>query len=118
MLSDKSHRKVKFKHLLNTQDKHYMAMAERNVKQHIQKKLQTNKVIEDRLYKLAKHLGLEKSITQIECFDISHTQGQDARASCVVYNQKGHDKSSYVYTMKNIIPALRIRLLHQQMKRI
>lgn len=106
LLSEKSKHTIKFKKLLNKQDKHYQTMAERNLEQYIKKKLQTNAVIEERLQGLAKVLGLTKPIKQIECFDISHTQGQAARASCVIYNAKGHDKSSYrLFTMKNITPG-------------
>jgi excinuclease ABC subunit C len=106
ILTDKAKRKTRFKSLLNAQDKHYQTMAERNLQQAIDKKLQTNKVIEERLYGLAKVLGLEKPIKQIECFDISHTQGQDAKAACVIYNQNGHDKKSYrLFNMKGITPG-------------
>jgi len=106
LLSQQAKRKTRFKHVLNAQDKHYKTMAERNLAQAVDKKLQTNAVIAERLFGLTKVLGLEKLIKQVECFDISHTQGQDAKASCVIYNQKGHDKSSYrLFNMKGIIPG-------------
>ena len=105
-LSACAKRKVRFKFLLNPQDKHYKTMAERNLDQAVDKKLQANQMIEERLYGLTQVLGLKKLIKQVECFDISHTQGQDAKASCVVYNQKGHDKSSYrLFNMNDIIPG-------------
>jgi excinuclease ABC subunit C len=106
ILSERAKRKMRLKFLLSAQDKHYKAMAERNLQQSVDKKLQTNKVIEERLYGLTNVLGLKKHIKQIECFDISHTQGQDAKASCVIYNQKGHDKASYrLFNIKDIIPG-------------
>jgi excinuclease ABC subunit C len=105
-LSTYARRKIRFKFLLSAQDKHYKAMAERNLDQAIDKKLQTHQVIEERLQGLSQVLGLKKVIKQVECFDISHTQGQDAKASCVIYNHKGHDHSSYrLFNIKDIIPG-------------
>ena len=40
-------------------------------------------------------LKVENTITRIECFDISHTSGRETRGACVVFNQKGKQKSLY-----------------------
>ena len=37
--------------------------------------------------------GMEE--VRIECFDISHTQGESAVASCVVYRGKGMSRQDY-----------------------
>ena len=48
-----------------------------------------------RLLELQQALDLEKAPQRMECFDISHTQGEKAVASCVVFNQEGALKSAY-----------------------
>lgn len=40
-------------------------------------------------------LQLPQNITRMECFDISHTQGQQTVASCVVFNEEGPSKKDY-----------------------
>ncbi len=51
--------------------------------------------MEDRLLELRKALDLPSVPNRMECFDISHTQGERTVASCVVFNQDGALKSAY-----------------------
>jgi excinuclease ABC subunit C len=51
-------------------------------------------LIEQRYEALQQALGLT-SISRMVCFDISHTQGQDTVASCVVFDKQGPCKSAY-----------------------
>jgi excinuclease ABC subunit C len=48
-----------------------------------------------RLDELQRVLGLDQPPERMECFDISHTQGEGTVASCVVFNAEGPLKSAY-----------------------
>ena len=48
-----------------------------------------------RLLELQAALELEHPPQRMECFDISHTRGEKAVASCVVFNSEGPLKSAY-----------------------
>jgi excinuclease ABC subunit C len=44
---------------------------------------------------LGQFLGLESPPARIECFDVSHTQGEATNASCVVFGPEGPIKAEY-----------------------
>jgi excinuclease ABC subunit C len=48
-----------------------------------------------KLETLQKSLGLPNPVQRIECFDVSHTMGQETVASCVVFNEQGPAKEEY-----------------------
>lgn len=51
--------------------------------------------MDDRLLELQRLLDLDTPPRRLECFDISHTGGEKAVASCVVFNEEGPLKSAY-----------------------
>jgi excinuclease ABC subunit C len=56
-----------------------------------------------RLDSLKAFLNLEQDIKRIECFDISHFQGEATIASCVVYTDEGEDRKSHRrYNIKDV----------------
>lgn len=48
-----------------------------------------------KLEELQQVFGLAATPQRMECFDISHTGGERAVASCVVFNEEGPQKSAY-----------------------
>lgn len=61
---------------------------------------------EARLTALQQALGLGESLQRIECFDVSHTMGEAATASCVVYDKSAIQKSEYRrFNMRNVKPG-------------
>jgi excinuclease ABC subunit C len=51
--------------------------------------------MDERLLELQRALDLDTPPRRLECFDISHTGGEKAVASCVVFNEAGPLKSAY-----------------------
>jgi excinuclease ABC subunit C len=73
----------------------WLAMAQQNASLAIAQKLAQKATQEDRLAALQAALGLPASAQRIECFDISHTMGERAVASCVVFDKLGMQSGEY-----------------------
>jgi len=73
----------------------WLAMAVQNAQFAIRQKLAQKATQEDRLAALQAALGLPASAQRIECFDISHTMGERAVASCVIFDRLQMQSSEY-----------------------
>ncbi len=81
----------------------WLAMAQQNATLAIRQKLAQKATQEDRLAALQQALGLPSTAQRIECFDISHTMGEAAVASCVIFDKLGMQSSEY--RRFNVTPA-------------
>ncbi|MFY1027401.1 excinuclease ABC subunit UvrC [Actinobacillus seminis] len=72
----------------------YLQLAKMNAKAALVTQLKQASLMRERYAELANLLSME-NIRRMECFDISHTMGEQTIASCVVFNQEGPLKSDY-----------------------
>ncbi|MBK9218418.1 MAG: excinuclease ABC subunit UvrC [Uliginosibacterium sp.] len=76
-------------------EKAWVEMALINAKLAIETRLRETGRAEIQLEALQAALDLPERPNRIECFDISHTQGEATQASCVVWEGAGMKKSEY-----------------------
>jgi len=81
----------------------WLAMAVQNAEFAIRQKLAQKATQDDRLAALQAALGLPASAQRIECFDVSHTMGERAVASCVIFDRLAMQTSEY--RRFNVTPA-------------
>ncbi len=72
-----------------------LAMATENARLALERKFEPARLQEAVLEGLQAFLGLSHVPRHIECFDISHGQGREVVASCVVFREGVPDKASY-----------------------
>lgn len=73
----------------------FLELALRNADAAMATRLASRQSLDARFEDLRRLLDLAASPQRIECFDISHTQGEAAVASCVVFGREGAEKSHY-----------------------
>ncbi|MBX2849464.1 MAG: excinuclease ABC subunit UvrC, partial [Acidiferrobacterales bacterium] len=118
MLSDQSPHKVSITHSVRGVRRDWLAMAQVNVTERIKRRESESQSVQQRLQALTEVFELEETIARIECFDISHTQGQQTVASCVVFTESGIKKSDYRrYNIKNITPGDDYAAMRQAIER-
>ncbi|WP_341504143.1 excinuclease ABC subunit UvrC [Gallaecimonas sp. GXIMD4217] len=99
-------RKVRFRSNVRGERRRYLQLAAKNAQTALASHLATRDSIQGRYRSLRARLGLVDPIARMECFDISHTMGQQTVASCVVFGEEGPLKSDYRrYNIKDITPG-------------
>ena len=73
----------------------WLDMAIQNAKLAITQRLAQKTTQEERLSAMQEALSLPSSVQRIECFDISHTMGEAAVASCVVFDRYAMQSGEY-----------------------
>jgi excinuclease ABC subunit C len=84
----------------------WLAMARTNAELGLRMKASSRASVLDQLEALRDALALERMPRRIECFDVSHTMGESAVASCVVFGPDGPLKSDYRrFNLKGLTPG-------------
>lgn len=96
----------------------WLRMAERNAELALRTQLAGKAGQQARLEALAVALNLPELPRRMECFDISHTQGEGTVASCVVFGPEGPIKSDYRrFNIAGIEPGDDYAAMHQTLER-
>jgi excinuclease ABC subunit C len=84
----------------------WVEMAEANAREALLMKLAGHATIGRQLQELAQAFDLDTPPARIECFDISHTSGEQTVASCVVFGPEGPIKADYRrFNIKDVTAA-------------
>lgn len=95
----------------------YLKLARTNAATALVTRLAQHSTIHQRLSALAETLKLP-AIRRMECFDISHTMGEQTVASCVVFDANGPLRSEYRrYNITGITPGDDYAAMNQVLRR-
>jgi excinuclease ABC subunit C len=95
----------------------YLKLARTNAATALTTKLSQHSTITQRLRALATLLKLP-AVNRMECFDISHTMGEQTVASCVVFDSNGPLRAEYRrYNITGITPGDDYAAMNQVLRR-
>lgn len=106
LLSEQSEHDVKISTKVRAERRQYLKLAATNAQTALVTRNSHKESMQARFVALNEVFELANDINRIECFDISHTMGQQTIASNVVFNQEGPLKSDYRrYNVHGITPG-------------
>lgn len=94
-LSERAGRHVRIKHRVRGRRARWRNNALDTLSQSLESRLSSRAGVRSQLTAIQEALELEGPPLRMECFDISHTQGERTVASCVVFDNGVPAKSSY-----------------------
>ncbi|MDO4434904.1 MAG: excinuclease ABC subunit UvrC [Cardiobacteriaceae bacterium] len=90
-------------HQARAEKRQFLESTLNNAKHSLALRLSNQLSMQKRFVALAEAFGLARVPKRLECIDISHTQGSDTMASCVVFDERGAVKSDYrLFKLKDI----------------
>ncbi len=96
----------------------WLQMAAMNAENSLLSKLSDKQGMYARYLSLQEELGCTEIPKRLECFDISHTQGDQTVASCVVFDREGPAKSAYRrFNIAGITPGDDYAAMYQAVSR-
>ncbi|ORU93882.1 MAG: excinuclease ABC subunit C [Cycloclasticus sp. symbiont of Bathymodiolus heckerae] len=95
VFDEKAERKVGLINKPRGERARWLKMALNNAETALKQQLESRENTKERLVKLSTLLEMGSEVRRMECFDISHLQGDHTVASCVVFDEEGPLKSDY-----------------------
>ncbi|OJF68214.1 excinuclease ABC subunit C [Alteromonas sp. V450] len=118
VLGSEAGHKVHFFKGAREEKRKYLQLAQSNAQTALDAQYSQQKSVFARYLDLEAALEVDTPIQRMECFDISHTSGQQTVASCVVFNREGPHKSDYRrYNIEGITPGDDYAAMAQALKR-
>ncbi len=118
VLGDRVGQRVVIRSNVRGTRRRWLDMAATNARQAVQTHLAASASAAMQLADLAGELGLDAPPDRIECFDISHTAGDETVASCVVFGSDGPIKSAYRrFNIRDIEPGDDYAAIEQAVRR-
>lgn len=118
VFSEKAGKRVKIQSRPRGERRQMLEMTRGNARQALLMRLASQANIRSQFEELQALLGLEEAPASVDCFDISHTAGNQTVGSCVVFDQQGPVKSRYRrYNLKGITPGDDYAAMHQVLTR-
>lgn len=94
-LSESAGREVRIRRNVRGERRRWLELAATNAEQSLRTHLASKETVYRRLLALRDLLELDETPGRMECFDISHSHGENTVASCVVFDDNGPLKSDY-----------------------
>ena len=118
VLASEAGHKVHFFKGAREEKRKYLQLAQSNAQTALDAQYSQQKSVFARYLDLEGALEVDTPIQRMECFDISHTSGQQTVASCVVFNREGPLKTDYRrYNIEGITPGDDYAAMAQALKR-
>ncbi|MBD8525284.1 excinuclease ABC subunit UvrC [Pseudomarimonas arenosa] len=111
-------RRLRIRHGVRGHRAQFLELARKTAQASLTSRLDSGKLQQQRLQSLTDLLGVAEAPQRIECFDISHTQGEATVASCVVFGTDGADRSAYRrFNISGITPGDDYAAMQQALSR-
>ena len=118
VLSEQAGHKVSIHATVRGERARWLDMARSNADLALAQRLSTRAGQLERFESLTQALELDAMPERIECFDISHTQGEATVGSCVVFNREGPARREYRrFDIKGVTPGDDYAAMHQALTR-
>lgn len=116
-IKEVSNKNIKIVYEVRKDRAKYLTLAMFNAKESLKARIQSKTTAKDRIESLETLLNIS-NVERMECYDISHTQGENTIASCVVFNREGPDSKNYRrYNITNITKGDDFAAMHQVLTR-
>ena len=118
LFSDRSERRIELRWRLRGDRSRWVEMAATNAAHGARQRTRSRETVAGQLEALREALELEAMPERIECFDISHTGGNETVGSCVVFGAEGPLKSAYRrFNIRDVEPGDDYAAMRQVLER-